>query len=459
MARRWKASEWTGVDGPDGNKIPADLNNDGYITEAEAKKAYEDAWAGHGDQAAPDAQPDKGTAYSNMVRQHADTNQDGTISHDEWSRYSASPQRQSDYRSVAQGNLPEAAPDWFLTALSAIPIIGAPLGQVMRDMNSEVQQEQARRDASHGGSGSGSGGGGNISAEVDRLRGMEPGQGELTPTYEYMDPNDAMLGESKRTGVYANPNDIAAQRQALGNLQTMGNGKYTAEEKAGQELLRRGASQYEQSQRQALEQRANEQGMAGSGALWASKLAAQQGGADRLNLGDLELQRQAASRALDASRAAGDLSSGMRKSGFDESWDRASADDEFAVINNNWRQSVLGRNNQTANQQQDANVNAAQQRYSNAATTANTAIGGYTADARLGQAAQERADRLEEQRLRAQEQKEQDYQEWIGAVTKPVADQVTNWASGNNSPTAPGGARDPLWQSGAVARGARKLFQ
>lgn len=345
MARKWKASEFTGVDGPDGQKIPADLNNDGWVTQDEAKKAYENAWAGHEGQADPSAPSGSGD-YAQLVQQHADVNGDGQIDHGEWSAYSASPQRDQDYRQFARGNSPGDVPEWMVQAMKALPFVGGPISYLMEDAN---RNNDAGGQGGRGGTGAQAG----------------PTAEELMAHYGRLDPNERLLGQSAASQVYADPRDVDAQRRALAGLQRMGEGAYTAEETAGQRLLQGNAAQWEKQQRDAITQQAYERGQGGSGFEMMNLLGAQQGSANRAAEGQLELQRIAAARALQAQQAAMSGAGDMRGQGFKEGAFRGSATDELNKWNLDYQRGVDEFNQRSANLEEDSRVRAEQQVFEN----------------------------------------------------------------------------------------------
>lgn len=139
--------------------------------------------------------------------------------------------------------------------------------------------------------------------------------------------------DSQLAGAEADAGAIAAQRAALAQLSQIAQGGYTAEEAAAMQRMRMETAQQEQSQRQAVQQQMAMRGMSGSGAELAGQLAAQQGGANRMNEQQLETQAQAQRRALQALGMQGDLSSGMRGQSFDEESTRRGAADDFTRWN------------------------------------------------------------------------------------------------------------------------------
>lgn len=166
---------------------------------------------------------------------------------------------------------------------------------------------------------------GGITGAFEGLEGELPSELDLLGGTENAD--------SQLAGAEADAGAIAAQRAALAQLSQIAQGGYTAEEAAAMQRMRMETAQQEQSQRQAVQQQMAMRGMAGSGAELAGQLAAQQGGANRMNEQQLETQAQAQRRALQALGMQGDLSSGMRGQSFDEESTRRGAADDFTRWN------------------------------------------------------------------------------------------------------------------------------
>lgn len=166
---------------------------------------------------------------------------------------------------------------------------------------------------------------GGISGAYDGLESELPSELDLLGGQEWAD--------SQLAGAQADQGAIDAQRAALENLSRMAQGGYSPEEAAAMQRMRMETAQQEQAQRQAVQQQMAMRGMSGSGAELAAQLAAQQGGANRMNQAQLETQAQAQRRALQALGMQGDLASGMRGQSFDEDATRRSATDDFTRWN------------------------------------------------------------------------------------------------------------------------------
>ena len=139
--------------------------------------------------------------------------------------------------------------------------------------------------------------------------------------------------ESALAGAQADEGAIAAQRAALAQLGEISRGGYTAEEAAAMQRMRAETAQQEQAQRQAVMQQMAMRGMSGSGAELAQQLAAQQGGANRMNASQLETQAQAQRRALQALGMQSDAAGQMRGQSFGEESTRRGATDDFTRWN------------------------------------------------------------------------------------------------------------------------------
>lgn len=108
---------------------------------------------------------------------------------------------------------------------------------------------------------------------------------------------------------------VDAQRAALARLQEIGQGQYSAEDRARQQQMQRDNALQEQSQRAAVMQQAQARGMGRSGTQLAGSLAAQQGAANRNNQQSLGIEAMAQQRALQALQGGAGLATQMRQQG------------------------------------------------------------------------------------------------------------------------------------------------
>lgn len=210
---------------------------------------------------------------------------------------------------------------------------------------------------------------------------------DLTPNYdyEYVTP-DMLLGDSQRGWAYADQDAVNAQYDALDQLEKWGQGNLTDVDMNNMRLAQMDNARAERSAREATMQQMQARGMGGSGAELAGILGGQQGMANANNAAGLSMQIAAQDRALRAIEGAGNLSSGIRQSSFDEAYQRGSAIDEFNQANTSYQQGVQGRNTDRWNQGQDATTTANENLYNQWADYA-----GVTSNVKPGSTATDRA--------------------------------------------------------------------
>lgn len=174
-----------------------------------------------------------------------------------------------------------------------------------------------------------------------------------------------------------------AQRQALAQMQGVANaGGYTDVERGQIRQAQQQAAQHERSQRLAALQAMQSRGMAGGGAELASRLAAQQGGANRAANDAVNIATAGQQRALQAMQDSANMGRNVAK----DRRERANAINQFNRANANAR--VQGVQNAFANRMQtlagatgqyNTNANSmyqqANQAQENASGIVNTAIG------------------------------------------------------------------------------------
>ena len=197
-----------------------------------------------------------------------------------------------------------------------------------------------------------------------------------------LESGDIMLGDSAAGQAAADPEAIAAQRQALeqlsGDAQTFrdiyAQGGYTDAERAQMERSMMQARQNERSQRQAIEQNMAARGMMGGGQQLAAQLAAQQGQANTAQMQGAEIAAAGQERALRALAQAGDLtgqggrlSSQMRGQSFEEDFSRGSAIDRFSESDVQYRRDVDQRRADRETDARKYNTGARQQVFENKA--------------------------------------------------------------------------------------------
>jgi len=196
----------------------------------------------------------------------------------------------------------------------------------------------------------------------------------------------AQLDPSAMEGIEIDPRLKEAQMGALGQMQEMGSGELTAEEKAQEMMITRGAGAQAQAQDKAILQDMAQRGMGGSGSELIQRLQASQSSADRASQQQAQLAGQTQSRALEAISQAGQLGGQMRGQEFGEQAQQASAADRIAEFN--------AANRAQAQQQQEIHNKALkekkfQQEMQLAGSKANVKTG---AGAAYGQQAQQAID-------------------------------------------------------------------
>lgn len=234
--------------------------------------------------------------------------------------------------------------------------------------------------------------------QAEGLSQMEPSWGDLSPELAY-DENNWVLPYSYEASAYADPATIAAQQQALQQMQDWAGGGLTAADQARLQYGRMQEDQNEKANRDAILQQMEARGMGGSGASLAAQLGSDQGRANRLSMEDMAMQQAAMERALMANSQAGELSSGMRAQSYGEEQSRGNAMDEFNVGNLERAYRESEANRQTYNQQQQNDANASQQGFDNATTSTGMAVGQENADAtrESSNAASERSQQTQDQ--------------------------------------------------------------
>lgn len=224
-------------------------------------------------------------------------------------------------------------------------------------------------------------------AEAQSLYGQMPDASDLTPSVEFEGASDAyMLPESEMAGVEADPLAVAAQREALRQLQGIGrSGGYTQAEQAMRAAMARDVGRESAAREQAIIQNAYARGLGGGGAEIMGRMQASQSGANRLADLDAQMRMEGERRALQAMQAAGQMGGQMRDQSFGEGAARASAVDEWNRNNTEYRRGVQGRNVDRRNTQYAQAADAQQQAYGNRERAAGMAAGQYgqqAADAR-----------------------------------------------------------------------------
>jgi hypothetical protein len=153
----------------------------------------------------------------------------------------------------------------------------------------------------------------------------------LDPEFEQ---DTALLGDSARSKVYADPNLVASQQKALDSLFGIAkDGGATAQERSRRAGARADSEGWLRGQREADMQNLAERGMSGSGAELLALGNDRQAAAQRNSAADLETDAWLEQRALDATMKGGELAGQMRDTGFNEGQQRGQAQDEFYALN------------------------------------------------------------------------------------------------------------------------------
>lgn len=192
--------------------------------------------------------------------------------------------------------------------------------------------------------------------------------GNFNPNQE----QGVQLGQSNMAGISTDPNYLAAQKQALSNLQQIGtDGGMTLSDRAQLEKSMGNVQAQERGARGAILQDAAQRGGYGSGSALASQLINSQGGANQAHSDALNIQAQAQARALQAIQGAGQLGSNLQQQEFGQKAQQAQAQDAINQWNAQNQQSLNTRNTGTTNSAQQYNL-ANQQNLMNSNTdTAN----------------------------------------------------------------------------------------
>lgn len=188
--------------------------------------------------------------------------------------------------------------------------------------------------------------------------------GKWTPELE----QTVQQGPSAMGDISTDPTTKAAQLQALSSLQDLGaHGGMNLSDRANLESTMSDIQATEKGSRDAILQRAAQQGGYGSGASLAAQLQNQQGAANREHEAGLQTAATAQQRALQAIQAAGQLGGSMQATEFAQKSDQARAQDAINAWNAQNRQNIYGQNTGVGNQASQYNL-ANQQNLMNANT-------------------------------------------------------------------------------------------
>lgn len=227
--------------------------------------------------------------------------------------------------------------------------------------------------------------------------------------------------------INVDPNVRAAQQNALDELINLSEAKglNAIDQQALQEIVAE-ENRNLQGQNQAIIQDAMQRGIYGSGLEQAQRLQAAQSAANRMNSQDLNVMSQAQQRALDSLAAYGNLAGNMRSQDYNEQAQRAAAANAINQFNVNQmtnanvgnvdnRNKVSQSNTDIYNKQQDSNVQAARDIWSNKADVAALRTNQYNANKSDARAAQQSNNQL------------------IGTLTSAVGAGLSGISNDNNN--------------------------
>jgi hypothetical protein len=187
--------------------------------------------------------------------------------------------------------------------------------------------------------------------------------GELTPELEQV----INQSQSEMKSISVDPALRQAQMSALNKLQMYGEGGLQPQDMAALATIKQQAESEAQAQNASNLQNMQQRGIAGGGAELAARLSASQGAANRISQQGLDIQGQAAQRALQAIMQGGQLGGQIRGQEFDEAAEIAQAQDTINRFNAANSQSVETRNVGSKNQAKQYNLDL-EQRIANANT-------------------------------------------------------------------------------------------
>lgn len=164
------------------------------------------------------------------------------------------------------------------------------------------------------------------------------------------------LGDSNLLGVSTDTGYTEAQKQALSQLQTIGNsGGMTLSDQAQLEKNQGNINADERGHREAILQDARQRGGYGSGTALAAQLMNQQNASNQAHQTGLDVNAQAQQRALQAIMSAGQLGGQMQEQQFGQQAEKAKAQD--AINQWNAQNQQANRNNNIQLQNQAAQYN------------------------------------------------------------------------------------------------------
>lgn len=245
-------------------------------------------------------------------------------------------------------------------------------------------------------------------AETERL-GLYAGDlDDLTAQYEMLG-DDLLAGDSEAGQATAAAYTIGSQNDALQAMQDVYNHKgLTDADRNALRASQAANAQAMRSQNEAVMSNFRERGMGGGGADLAAMLSGNSALANANSQSMAGINQQAQLRALQAMQGAGNLSSNMRNSSFDESFKRGSAIDDWNQKEMDYRRGVAKWNNDTQHNQADETVRGKERQFNQQ---------GYLSQMRQGNTDAQIGD------VEGREQRRADF-------TQGAVDTVTDVASG-----------------------------
>lgn len=176
--------------------------------------------------------------------------------------------------------------------------------------------------------------------------------GQITPALQSI----IQQGQSEMQGVKTDPALMQAQMGALSKLQSLGNGGLQPQDLAALAQVQQQAAGQGQAQQASALQAMQQRGIGGGGNELAARLSAAQGAANTSSQAGLNIQGQAAQRALQAIMQSGQLGGQIQGQQFSQQSQKAQAQDLINRFNAANAQSVQGQNVGSQNQAQYYNV-------------------------------------------------------------------------------------------------------
>ena len=150
----------------------------------------------------------------------------------------------------------------------------------------------------------------------------------------------ALAGLSAETEA---PEAVAAQRNALRQLQQVSEKGYTPEEEASLRRIQAETAATAASNRAATQEAFARRGISGGGAERVAAFQGAQAAANRAAQGGLDVAAAAQRRAFQAMQAQGQLGTGVRQQAYGEAERRASAEDELRRLRGQAKLNVAGQ--------------------------------------------------------------------------------------------------------------------